>query len=60
MLIRKDLVGVEDLDPHLGRQLPYQLGGQLPLIKQHLHDWARWIPQEWNPQCLNLKSLGIF
>src|ERR1700676_1679482 len=41
MLIRKNLVGVEDLDPHLGRLLPYQLGGQPPLIEPHLYDWAR-------------------
>ena len=59
-MIRKNLVGVEDLNPHLGRELPHQLGGQLPLIKPHLHDWAWQIPREWNPQCLNSKHLGIF
>src|SRR5882762_8834229 len=59
-LIRKNWVGVEDLDPHLGRQLPYRLGGQPLLIEPHLHDWARRIPQEWNPQCLDSKSLGMF
>jgi len=39
---------------------PYRLGGQLPLIEPHLYDWAQQIPREWNLQCLDSKSLGMF